>query len=1183
MNSSFTSLLVALFLTITGNPPSSNSTPGIRIELLDQNAIVGTPYILPMAIDRGDIIQSWSCRNQQNPDKTTTEGYFETCFDWNEFRQESIGKKDCAVSIITKTANIDLRLAPTHQIAEVRPALPTELDTLYTQIKSLSEQGKPEEGLSIWRQLLPKLSNSKTAASTGYCLGISYMMRDLNPAAITFFESAAQHATHELHKTQSLEALGIAMANAGRIYEAESKLLAARQRRQELHPGSVGEFTLLNGLAAISSQQEDNSKALSFARESLALANERAPGSVAVATTLETIGILEMLQGNLRTAEENFLAGIEILERLSPNSALYSSVLDSLAEVKLRIGDPLSAKTYSQIGAALAARLDNGNLSKASHLYRLGMAEKALGNLSEAESQLEAALELRDQVNGDLSLLSRNLNALGVLMADKGDYESAYDYFARALEIKQVNFPSDHESLAIALINLGSALERRGEFHRAKELYSQALHRALQINQFNKAYIAALIRISKLELTEGNVAIAASLLDPIISAPLQNLDTLPNLKSGIFYTFALLANARADKHNAQKYAKIALAAAEGSETHDLADSLTLLAEVELELGHDPAKATERLVRALAIRERLAPGSDYVAQSLISLARMEARNTKFESALKFYLQAIALIDLHNFRTPSTEEGRARYEERYRTVFHEAVDTALRCNDIEQAFQISERYRAREFLSIAKDRTRQTGPTLAPKTLTDEASRIRSAQSYLLDQIVSSSQRAEAGIKVDQIYRELRRLNDEAGDIGLKIRRSLQPNYHLRPTNNLNSFSIRKHLDPGTLLLSIMIGEKATNIFTLGRDEPLLNVSINIDAPVFTEKTRQYLTLISHHNSRNSLSEIRGAAIEDLSQELCRLLFEQLKDRIERSSRLLILGDGPLHSIPLASLRCQTDRGEKLYLSDWRPIHFALSATAYTEARSTRQIPLDLTADTTRLIAFGGSALSIQESPGQQMSDSEPPSLAANNVKNQPYLHLPALPYSEIETRQIAELFPNSSLLYIGQDATEERLKEIALKADILHIAMHAFADFAVPSSSMVVMSASSVQGSTRDDGLLQAWEIVEQLRLQTDLVVLSACSTGQGPELGGEGVLSLARYFQLAGARTVVSSLWNVSDAATSALMISFYKNLRAGMSKDIALSKAQSEFRNQELATASGAKNPLPYYWAAFQLYGDWQ
>jgi CHAT domain-containing protein len=126
-------------------------------------------------------------------------------------------------------------------------------------------------------------------------------------------------------------------------------------------------------------------------------------------------------------------------------------------------------------------------------------------------------------------------------------------------------------------------------------------------------------------------------------------------------------------------------------------------------------------------------------------------------------------------------------------------------------------------------------------------------------------------------------------------------------------------------------------------------------------------------------------------------------------------------------------------------------------------------------------------------------------------------------------------------------------------------------------------------LLQAWEIFERVRLDADLVVLSACESGLGKEMGGEGLIGLTRAFQYAGARSVMASLWKISDRTTAEFMVRFYRHLKEGHSKVEALRATQVEFIRGPIQVTNDKGERVdfdasaPYYWAAFQIYGDWQ
>jgi CHAT domain-containing protein len=174
--------------------------------------------------------------------------------------------------------------------------------------------------------------------------------------------------------------------------------------------------------------------------------------------------------------------------------------------------------------------------------------------------------------------------------------------------------------------------------------------------------------------------------------------------------------------------------------------------------------------------------------------------------------------------------------------------------------------------------------------------------------------------------------------------------------------------------------------------------------------------------------------------------------------------------------------------------------------------------------------------------------------------------------IAGLYPRAEV-YLGSEATEERAKALGPEARLIHFACHGLLDERFPLNSALALSVPEPGAEGRDNGLLQAWEIFESVRLDADLVTLSACDTALGREMGGEGLVGLTRAFQYAGARSVLASLWSVADLSTARFMQSFYGHLRAGMTKDEALRAAQLE----------QVRDSHPFHWAAFQLTGDWK
>jgi CHAT domain-containing protein len=186
----------------------------------------------------------------------------------------------------------------------------------------------------------------------------------------------------------------------------------------------------------------------------------------------------------------------------------------------------------------------------------------------------------------------------------------------------------------------------------------------------------------------------------------------------------------------------------------------------------------------------------------------------------------------------------------------------------------------------------------------------------------------------------------------------------------------------------------------------------------------------------------------------------------------------------------------------------------------------------------------------------------------------LPYTRTEVTGIGALFPGSERrVFLGTDANEQKVKSETLdRYRYIHFAAHGVVDEENPARSGIVLS---LEGSEKEDGVLQVTEIM-RLKLNADLVTLSACRTGLGKVVSGEGVLGLTRAFFYAGARGVVVSLWSVNDTATAEMMKIFYRNLKRGMSKDESLRQAKLELsRGKHLAWRH------PYYWAGFVLVGE--
>ncbi|MFQ5638413.1 MAG: CHAT domain-containing protein [bacterium] len=197
-------------------------------------------------------------------------------------------------------------------------------------------------------------------------------------------------------------------------------------------------------------------------------------------------------------------------------------------------------------------------------------------------------------------------------------------------------------------------------------------------------------------------------------------------------------------------------------------------------------------------------------------------------------------------------------------------------------------------------------------------------------------------------------------------------------------------------------------------------------------------------------------------------------------------------------------------------------------------------------------------------------------NKPERFSPLL-YSEREAEEISKVYTNTTV-FKGDQATKSRYLPEAAKYQVLHFATHAFVDTVFDAFSGVVLPVSA---DSTDDGLLMGYEISD-LNLNCDLVTLSACETGQGKLVAGEGILGLPRLFFSAGAKSVLMTMWKANDKFASELMPQFYDyHLNKKLSKADALTKVKRTILKKYEPESEEGYYHHPVFWASFLLYGD--
>jgi CHAT domain-containing protein len=280
-------------------------------------------------------------------------------------------------------------------------------------------------------------------------------------------------------------------------------------------------------------------------------------------------------------------------------------------------------------------------------------------------------------------------------------------------------------------------------------------------------------------------------------------------------------------------------------------------------------------------------------------------------------------------------------------------------------------------------------------------------------------------------------------------------------------------------------------------------------------------------------------------------------IFKSRRVVFVPDGHLHLTSFDALPL----GPNGFLGDQRTLSIAPSATVLHLIRTNRPKQIQ----SARLLAVGNVSYPVSAS-------SKSTSRETRGMFDPIGSRITSLPSTAEEVASVAEQAGPRTVVLDGRSATEKAFKSQPLRSfSVLHLAVHGVADSKFPDRSALVFGSDA---ASHEDGLLQVREI-DSLQLNADLVTLSACDTGAGRLEGQEGVANIVRAFLYAGSRSIVSTLWEVDDTFTAALMKRFYANMAAGRDVSDALRLAKLEMRRRL------GPNATPYFWGPFTVVGD--
>lgn len=1174
-------------------------------------------------IRAGDHLLSWKrlARPPANPEGA--QGDLESPFDWWWLEIEQAPRGTVRLSGERQGELRTWTVEPGLWEAKVRPWMPRPLAATYLRGRDEIQAGRTAEGIESWRQVAERIGKPddgrwrcwlllrtgqewsearawdraqaayreaierarepRSQAAIWDAIGRAFERQSEMERALEAYRSAMEIReaawTGSLSVAESKDLLGSAESARGELDAAETLWRQALDLREKLAPQSLALAESLNKLGVVASVRGDLAGAQTYYRRAFEIRTRLAPNSLDMAESFDSMGNVSGVRGDLEEADVYFRRAFHIREKLAPDSLVLAESLNNLGKVAWRRSDLDGADDYFLRAFQVREKLSPHSLDVASSLNNLGIVAVDRGKLAAAESYFLRALKIREELSPNSIAVS--LDNLGVVAAARGDLVTAEARHRRAFEIREKLAP-DNLDLAASFINLGNVAWKARDFVAAETYFQRALEIRERLAPNRLTLADVFNNLGAVAADRGDLTAAEDYHRRALDIRKELVPDSLHLAAS-FNNLGHVAWKRGDLSAAEDYFRQALEIEDelAPNSLELALSCNNLGNVAMDSG-DLTQAEAYYQRALGIIETLAPNSAAAAstlQRLGGLSRKLRLPRRAEAALN---RAILALEGQVLRLGSLDL-RDRFRAQYREIYRQHLEVLLELDRPEEAFHTLERSRARGFLEMLAERD-----IVFPMDLSGEMeSELRgiAAQYDRVQREIASSNPEEDGDKVKALVEEREELYRKRNGTIERIRRTSPEIAALRYPQALDFDKAQEALDSGTTMLSYSVGEKSTEVFVIAREEPIEVETVSIGEEELRERLRDLNELIPNARPGVETGEVESFRL--LSKQLYGRLIEPVADAVARSERLLVVPDGPLHLLPWSALIRDAVAGDDgtgrswQYLVEWKPLHIVLSATVYAELQRIRR--RESSEPTLVLAAFGDA---LYPGDPRDLADVRVRSAVGRGL----FADWQTLPHTRREVKGIGALFPPAARrTYLGAEATEEAAKAVGREPRIVHFATHGHLDDRFPLDSALIFTVPSDPGEDRDNGMLQVWEIFESVRLDADLVVLSACASALGEEQSGEGLIGLTRAFQYAGARSVVASLWSVQDRATSELMIRFYRHLRDGLPKDEALRAAQMELIRAPIEVTDGTggtksyDDSAPYSWAAFQVYGDWK
>jgi tetratricopeptide (TPR) repeat protein len=1061
-----------------------------------------------------------------------------------------------------------------------------------------SSLGEKRKALDYYNQALPLLRSvgaSRTEAATLSNIGAVYDSLGEKRKALDFYNQALRLD----HSVSNRSGEGSTLNNIGTVYKSLGENHKALDFYNQALPllrlvgDRSGEAVTLSNIGLVYDSLGEMQEALDYYNQALPL--QRAAGARgAEAITLNNIGGVYYSSGQKRKALDYYDRALALRRAVGDRNG-EAKTLNNIGAVYDSLGEGQKALDYYDralpLLRAVGARGEEG-----STLNNIGSVYSSLGEKRKALDYYDRALALRRAV-GDRNGEATTLNNIGAVYDSLGENQKALDHYNQALPLlRSVGARSGEAS---TLGNIGAVYRSLGENQRALDFYAQALTlsravgdrggEAITLNNIGFVYYSLGEKRKALDFYTQALPLLRLVGDRRVEAT-----TLNNIGAA-YYSLG-------EKRKALDFYDQALPLQRAAgDSGGEASTLSNIGAAYDSLG-EKRKALNYYNRALKLQrevgDRDGEGATLgnIAYAERALGRFDESRSHVEAALRIIESLRAKIVSQELRASYFATKQRRYEfyidllmqmhEQYPAGGHDAT-----------ALEVSERARARSLLESLTEARADIRRGADPILIAQERS-LQQRLNAKAEEALKLSANGADETRLAMSRREMDALTVELQQVQTQIRQTSPRYAALTQPQPLNVAEIQQQaLDADTLLLEYSLGDERSflwavtptsiNSYELPRREAIEAAARRV-YELLSDTSGVKTQMAGPGDAR--LKEAGGKYLEAASG-LSRTLLGPVAGQLGKK-RLLIVADGMLHYVPFGALPDPNSLKESDGI--WQPLlveHEIVNlASASTLAVLRRELAGRKPAAKT-LAVLADPVFSTDDErirPGARRSA---PQTAQSDPLNESVarilfqiagaepgaLRIRRLPFTRQEAERILPLAPaGAEMKALSFRANRETAMSDQLSQyRYVHFATHGLADSERPELSTIVLSLYDEQGRPQD-GFLRAHEVYN-LNLPAEMVTLSACETGLGKLIRGEGLLSLTRGFMYAGAARVVVSLWSVSDRATAELMTKFYRRaLVEGERPAAALRAAQVEMWRDK-------RWERPYYWAAFTLQGEWR